>query len=254
MAQNSETTRANWTGPIYRKGFIDLCPQEMSSSSSEDDDINLEAKREAKRLLRNRLITLYLKGPYTKQGAIGTIDGTLIHTCIPIEEQVPYRGRGKGECYKNIMAICDFDMIFRYIVVGWEGTTHDSRVLTETIRNPSHNFPMPPDDKYYLVDVAYSYTKGFMTPYRQVRYWMSPYSFYTRKNIVIACIALHNFLRHISIDDELFSQYEDEELIVENDNANHQLPNTNNSSGTSNAIFMQWFRDHIPEKLLEASL
>ena len=39
----------------------------MFSSSSEDDDVNLEAKREAKRLLRNRLITLYLKGPYTKQ-------------------------------------------------------------------------------------------------------------------------------------------------------------------------------------------
>ena len=78
---------------------------------------------------------------------------------------------------------------------------------------------------------------------------MSPYSFCTQKNIVIACIALHNFLRQISIDDELFSQYEDEELIVENDNANHQLPNTNNSSGTSNAIFMQRFRDHIAEKL-----
>ena len=83
---------------------------------------------------------------------------------------------------------------------------------------------------------------------------MSSYSFCTQKNIVIACIALHNFLRQISIDDELFSQYEDEELILENDNANHQLPNTNNSSGTSNAIFMQQFRDHIAKKLLEASL
>ena len=39
----------------------------MSNSSSEDDDVNLEAKREVKRFLRNRLITLYLKGPYTKQ-------------------------------------------------------------------------------------------------------------------------------------------------------------------------------------------
>ncbi|KAK4850130.1 hypothetical protein QYF36_004042 [Acer negundo] len=51
-----------------------------------------------------------------------------------------------------------------------------------------------------------------------------------------------------------FSQYEDEELIMENDNANHQLPNTNNSYETSNAIFMQRFRDHIAEKLLKASV
>ena len=41
------------------------------------------------------------------------------------------------------MAICDFDMNFKYVVVGWEGTAHDSRVLMETIRNPQHNFPMP---------------------------------------------------------------------------------------------------------------
>ncbi|KAK3212274.1 hypothetical protein Dsin_016980 [Dipteronia sinensis] len=78
---------------------------------------------------------------------------------------------------------------------------------------------------------------------------MSLYSLYTQKYIVIACITLHNFLRQISIDDELFSQYDDEELIMENDNANHQLPSTNNSSGTSNAVFMQRFRDHATEQL-----
>ena len=48
------------------------------------------------------------------------------------------------------MTICDFDMIFRYVVVGWEGTTHDSRVLTETICIPQHNFPMPPSGKYFV--------------------------------------------------------------------------------------------------------
>ena len=42
-----------------------------------------------------------------------------------VGEQVPYRG-GRGECFQNVMAICDFDMIFRFVVVGWEGTTHDS--------------------------------------------------------------------------------------------------------------------------------
>ena len=44
------------------------------------------------------------------------------------------------------MAICDFDMNFKYVVVGWED---DSRVLMETIHNPQHNFPMPPSGEYY---------------------------------------------------------------------------------------------------------
>lgn len=53
------------------------------------------------------------------------------------------------------MAICDFDMMFKYVVVGWEGTAHDSRVLTETICNPSHNFPMPPDGNKIQLDYSY---------------------------------------------------------------------------------------------------
>ncbi|XP_059596802.1 uncharacterized protein LOC104880679 isoform X1 [Vitis vinifera] len=107
--------------------------------------------------------------------AVGAIDGTLIHACIPTNQQVPYRGCGRGECFQNVMAVCDFDMIFRFVVVGWEGTAHDSRVLTETIRNPQHNFPMPPSEKYYLVDAAYTHTRGFMAPYRNVRYWLSDF-------------------------------------------------------------------------------
>ena len=47
------------------------------------------------------------------------------------------------------MTICDFDMNFKYVVVGWEGIAHDSRVLMKTIHNPQHNFLMPPSGEYY---------------------------------------------------------------------------------------------------------
>ena len=49
------------------------------------------------------------------------------------------------------MAICDFNMIFRFVVVGWKGTAHDSRVSTETICNPQQKFPMPPSSKYFIL-------------------------------------------------------------------------------------------------------
>ncbi|XP_026446901.1 uncharacterized protein LOC113347429 [Papaver somniferum] len=60
-------------------------------------------------------------------------------------------------------------------MVGWEGTAHDSRVLIEAVRDPSFKFPLPPPDKYYLCDVAYSHTQGFIHPYRNIRYWIGDY-------------------------------------------------------------------------------
>ncbi|KAL6318154.1 hypothetical protein AAG906_035659 [Vitis piasezkii] len=79
------------------------------------------------------------------------------------------------QIFKNAMAVCDFDMIFRFVVVGWQETTHDSRVLTETIHNPQHNFPMPSSEKYYLVDATYTHTRDLMASYRNVRYWLSDF-------------------------------------------------------------------------------
>ncbi|KAH7856061.1 hypothetical protein Vadar_032284 [Vaccinium darrowii] len=37
------------------------------------------------------------------QGAVGALDGTLISVVVPLDQQVPYRGRGKGECYQNVL-------------------------------------------------------------------------------------------------------------------------------------------------------
>ncbi|KAH9801971.1 DDE Tnp4 domain-containing protein [Citrus sinensis] len=181
------------------------------------------------------------------------------------------------------MALCDFDMIFRYVVVGWEGTAHDSRVLTETIRNSRNKFPIPPPDKYYLVDAAYSHTRGFMAPYRHVRYWlgdfrsggrargreeifnharaklrnvierafgvlkarfpilkrMVPYSFDTQRKIVVACMAIHNFLRKISVDDALFAQYENDEVELESGHSNqNHTANAINSSSIEDQIYV----------------
>ena len=79
-----------------------------------------------------------------QKGAIGALDGTLIPAIIPVDEQIPYRGRGKGKCMQNVLAICDFNMIFTFILVGWEGVAHDSRVLSEALADPTCNFPIPP--------------------------------------------------------------------------------------------------------------
>ncbi|KAJ9561707.1 hypothetical protein OSB04_006867, partial [Centaurea solstitialis] len=108
-------------------------------------------------------------------GAIGALDGTLIHAIVPVDQQARCRGRGKGECYQNVLGICDFNMLFTYVWVGWEGIAHDARVLREVAFSPTSGFPFPPRDKYYLWDAAYANTRGFMTPYRNTRYWLADF-------------------------------------------------------------------------------
>jgi hypothetical protein len=49
---------------------------------------------------------------------------------IPTKLQPRYRNR-KGTLSQNILAVCNFDMQFVYILAGWEGSAHDSRVLSD---------------------------------------------------------------------------------------------------------------------------
>ncbi|XP_076929423.1 uncharacterized protein LOC143593798 [Bidens hawaiensis] len=191
-------------------------------------------------------------------GAIGALDGTLVHAVVPADKQTRYRGRGKGECFQNVLAICDFDMIFTFVWAGWEGVAHDSRVLKEVAFNPTSGFPFPPPDKYYLCDAAYTNTRGFMAPYRNTRYWladfrrqcaltkeerfnhahaqlrnvieraygvlkarfpilklMAPFPFPKQRDIVIACFAVHNFIRKCNINDQIFMNYDESSIFLE---------------------------------------
>ncbi|GJX70277.1 hypothetical protein Tco_0307448 [Tanacetum coccineum] len=68
-------------------------------------------------------------------GALGALDGTLVHAVVPVDQQIRYRGRGKGECFQNVLGMCDFNMMFTFVWAGWEGIAHDSRVLTEVAFN-----------------------------------------------------------------------------------------------------------------------
>ncbi|KAM3301831.1 hypothetical protein P3S67_016333 [Capsicum chacoense] len=66
-------------------------------------------------------------------------------------------------------------MIFTYVYAGWKGVAHDARVLTKVVSNPNNSFPFPPSNKYYQCDASYSNTRGFLEPYRNVRYWLGDY-------------------------------------------------------------------------------
>jgi hypothetical protein len=65
---------------------------------------------------------------------------------IPLELQPRYRNR-KGTLSQNVLAVCNFDMRFVYVLAGWEGSAHDARVLIDAI---AHKGFKTPAGKYWL--------------------------------------------------------------------------------------------------------
>ncbi|XP_043693073.1 uncharacterized protein LOC122643522 [Telopea speciosissima] len=67
--------------------------------------------------------------PYFKN-CIGAIDGSHIPAWVPVANHCRFRDR-KGNISQNILAACDHDRRFTYILSDWEGSTVDSRILDE---------------------------------------------------------------------------------------------------------------------------
>ncbi|KAG4980285.1 hypothetical protein JHK85_034243 [Glycine max] len=127
---------------------------------------------------------------------------------------------------------------FMYVLSGWEGSAHDSKVLSDALARK--NGLKVPQGKYYLVDCGFPNRRKFLAPYRGVRYHLQdfaghgndpenekelfnlrhaslrnvierifgifksrftifksapPFLFKTQAELVLACAALHNFLR-----------------------------------------------------------
>ncbi|XP_059636134.1 uncharacterized protein LOC132278356 [Cornus florida] len=105
---------------------------------------------------------------------VGAIDGTHVHANVPVDQQIPFHGR-KGDTTQNVMVVCDFNMMFTYVVAGWKGSANDSKILNKTINNEDLHFPMPPDGKYYLVDSGYANQPGFLAPYKGQQHHFQEY-------------------------------------------------------------------------------
>ncbi|XP_071939946.1 uncharacterized protein [Coffea arabica] len=194
----------------------------------------------------------------TGRDCVGAIDGTHVSAWCRAEDRECYRNR-HGGLSQNILAVCDHNMRFTYVRVGWEGSAHDSRILKDVLLDPNCAFPRPPEGKYYAVDAAYTNMPGFMAPFRGARGTqqeraartlfnrhhaslrgiiertfgvlkkrfpilkgpMQNYLMATQNNIVLACCALHNFMRDNVPNDAYF--VEEETIAAQADNINHMV-------------------------------
>ena len=113
-------------------------------------------------------------------GFVGAMDGTHVCVKVPPELQGMYWNRHDNASL-NIMAICDLNMLFTYIWNGAPGSCHDTAVLTMA-QESDPEFPLPPMEKYYVVDSGYPNRQGFLAPYKSsrnnvVRYHMSQFNY-----------------------------------------------------------------------------
>ncbi|XP_026421779.1 uncharacterized protein LOC113317874, partial [Papaver somniferum] len=89
--------------------------------------------------------------PYFKD-CIGAMDGTHIPAMVEKINTAVYRNR-HGITSQNVLAVCNFDLEFIYVLSGWEGSSHDSKILNDamTKRNglkiPQDEFPVEEEEE-----------------------------------------------------------------------------------------------------------
>ncbi|CAE6226183.1 unnamed protein product [Arabidopsis arenosa] len=82
--------------------------------------------------------------PYFKD-CVGAIDGTHILAMITGQESASYRNR-KGQLSQNVLAACNFDLEFIYVLSGWEGSAHDAKVLHDALTRNTNKLIVPEEE------------------------------------------------------------------------------------------------------------
>lgn len=105
--------------------------------------------------------------PYFKD-VVGAIDGTHIK-CCPIESERSVARNRKGTVTQNCLIGCSFDLLFTYVLSGWEGSVADAKLYSEA-RHVDFRIPR---GKYYLADAGFASCDELLVPYRSVRYHLA---------------------------------------------------------------------------------
>ncbi|VFQ97225.1 unnamed protein product [Cuscuta campestris] len=94
--------------------------------------------------------------PYFKD-CVGAIDGTHIPAMVVGREVSSYRNR-HGTISQNVLAVCNFDMQFVYVLSRWEGSAHDSKILNDSLSRPN-GLKVPSD---LDLDFKHAFRSNFM--------------------------------------------------------------------------------------------
>ncbi|KAH9138170.1 hypothetical protein LEN26_005390 [Aphanomyces euteiches] len=108
------------------------------------------------------------------------VDGTHIPVFVPQDEVAPFQGR-KG-ITMNVLGACDLDLMFTFILAGWEDSAGDGKVYADAL---SHGFTLP-TNLFDIMDAGFALTTKCLTPYRSRNLVEASKPQPTRKNFSIS--------------------------------------------------------------------
>lgn len=56
----------------------------------------------------------------------------------------------KGKISQNLLTSCNFDLNFLYVLSGWEGSAHDSKVLSDALTRTTSRLLVSEDIYIYM--------------------------------------------------------------------------------------------------------
>ncbi|KAL1431609.1 hypothetical protein MTO96_002238 [Rhipicephalus appendiculatus] len=161
-----------------------------------------EEKERTKRAFQDALARRGITG---LPDVIGAVDGCHIRISRPTESEESYYNRKKFHSI-ILQGICNADMAFIDVFVGFPGSVHDARVLRE-----SFFFEVGAskcEGGYLLGDAAYPLLQWLLPPYRPVANWQPWMTSFNKRllyldvtdieqavRIVIGACVLHNVAR-----------------------------------------------------------
>ncbi|KNE94258.1 hypothetical protein PSTG_12390 [Puccinia striiformis f. sp. tritici PST-78] len=66
--------------------------------------------------------------------ALGALDGVFVSARVPVDAQSPWRNR-KHVLAQNVLATVNFNFEFVFVLAGWEGSAHNTRVFNDATAN-----------------------------------------------------------------------------------------------------------------------
>ncbi|CAI0626206.1 unnamed protein product, partial [Linum tenue] len=138
------------------------------------------------------------------QDAVGAIDGVHIDAVVPTDEQIPYRGR-KGKYY---LVDSGFQNIPGFLAPFRGATRHFQEMRRRGgPRGRKELFNFRHSSLRNVIERCFGVLKARFP----ILKFMRSYSLRKQTSIVIACCALHNFIKIHAEDDKLFHEYENYE-------------------------------------------
>ncbi|KAK5839925.1 hypothetical protein PVK06_008781 [Gossypium arboreum] len=152
--------------------------------------------------------------PYFKD-CIGVLDGTHVRASVPPSIEGRFRSR-KGGTTQNVLAAITFDLKFPYVLAGWEGSAHDSRILSDALsrprglRIPEEFSAQGPENAKELFNLRHSSLRitiervfGILKKRFRVLDDEPFWNFQTQVDIVLVCCIIHNHIMGVNPNDLL---------------------------------------------------